>query len=51
LRFDVAKSSPAATRMVVRPEGTCTLETIGRGKAALRWIARLRGEKPVRAVD
>ena len=39
------------TRVVVRPDGTGTVETIGRGKAALRWIARLKGEKPLRALD
>jgi hypothetical protein len=39
------------TRVVVRPDGTGVLETVGRGKAALRWIARLRGEKPLRALD
>jgi hypothetical protein len=32
-------------------DGTGTLETSGRGKAALRWIARLKGEKPLRALD
>jgi hypothetical protein len=39
------------TRVVIRLDGTGTLETIGRGKAALRWIARLKGEKPLRALD
>ena len=39
------------TRVAVRPDGTGTLETIGPGKAALRWIARVKGEKPLRALD
>jgi len=27
------------------------VDEAGRGKAALRWIARLKGEKPLRALD
>jgi len=34
-----------------RGAGEALLQTIGRGKAALRWIARLKGEKPLRALD
>ncbi|MGH8703614.1 MAG: hypothetical protein ACREVR_20875 [Burkholderiales bacterium] len=51
LDTDYVRGRRMKTRVVVRPDGTGTLETIGRGKAALRWIARLKGEKPLRALD
>ncbi len=51
LGTDYLRGRRMKTRVVVRPNGTGTLETIGRGKAALRWIARLKGEKPLRALD
>ena len=51
LDTDYVRGRRMKTHVVVRPEGTGTLRTIGRGKAALRWIGRLRGEKLMRAVD
>ena len=51
LDTDYLRGRRLKTRVVVRSDGTGTLETIGRGKAALRWIARLKGEKPLRALD
>ena len=51
LDTDYLRGRRLKTRVVVRPDGTGTLANIGRGKAALRWIARLRGEKPLRALD
>jgi hypothetical protein len=39
------------TRAIVRSQGTGMIETRGRGKAALNWMARLKGDKPVRAVE
>ena len=51
LDSDYVRGRRMKTHVVVRPEGTGTLRTIGRGKAALRWIGRLKGEKLVRAVD
>jgi hypothetical protein len=51
LDTDYVRGRRMKTRVVVRPDGTGMLETIGRGKAALRWIARLKGEKPIRALD
>jgi hypothetical protein len=51
LDTDYVRGRRMKTRVMVRPKGAATLETIGRGKAALRWIARLKGEEPVRAVD
>jgi hypothetical protein len=51
LDTDYVRGRRMKTRVVVRANGTGRLETIGRGKAALRWIARLKGEKPLRALD
>lgn len=51
LDTDYVRGGRMKTRVAVRPDGTGTLETIGRGKAALRWIARLKGEKPLRTLD
>jgi hypothetical protein len=50
LDTDYVRGRRMKTRVVIRPDGTGTLETIGRGKAALRWIARLKGEKPLQAI-
>jgi hypothetical protein len=51
LDTDYVRGRRMKARVVVRPDGTGMLETIGRGKAALRWIGRLKGEKPLRALD
>lgn len=51
LDTDYVRGRRMKTHVVVRPDGLGLLETIGRGKAALRWIARLKGEKPMRALD
>ena len=51
LDTDYIRGRRMKTRVVIRSDGTATLETIGRGKAALRWIARLQGETPLRALD
>jgi len=40
LDTDYVRGRRMKTRVAVRPDGTGMLETIGRGKAALRWIAR-----------
>jgi hypothetical protein len=50
LDTDYVRGRRMKTRVVIRADGTGTLETIGRGKAALRWIARLKGEKPLQAI-
>jgi hypothetical protein len=36
---------------VVRSNGMVTPETIGRGKAALRWLDQLKGKKLMQLVD
>jgi len=51
LDTDYLRGRRMKTHVVVRADGTGTLETLGRGKAALRWIARLQGEAPLRALD
>jgi len=51
LDTDYVRGRRMKTRVVVRPDGTATIDTIGRGKAAPRWIARLKGEKLVRVAD
>jgi len=33
------------TDIIVRPNGTDTLETWGRGQTALRWLDKLQGKK------
>ena len=50
LDTDYVRGRRMKTRVVVRADGTGSLETMGRGKAALRWIARLKGEKPLKVV-
>ncbi|MCG6861742.1 MAG: hypothetical protein LJE70_10760 [Chromatiaceae bacterium] len=39
------------TEVTVRPDGTVTLTTWGRGKSALHWLDRLQGKKRVQAVQ
>ena len=50
LDTDYVRGRRMKTRVVVRPDGTGGIETTSRGKAALRWLARLKSERPVRAV-
>jgi len=53
LQFDAdyLRGRRMKTRVQIRPEGTGFIETVGRGKAATHWIARLQGSQPLRAVD
>jgi hypothetical protein len=48
---DYIRGRRIKTRAVVRSNGTVTLETIGRGKAALRWLDQLKGKKLIQLVD
>jgi len=50
LDTDYVRGRRMKTRAVVRADGTGLIETRGRGKAALNWLNRLKGDKPVRAV-
>jgi hypothetical protein len=47
---DYIRGRRIKTRIVVRSNGTVTLETIGRGKAALRWLEQLKGRKLMQLV-
>jgi len=38
------------TRIVVRSNGTCTIDTVGHRKAAQRWLERLTGKKRLQVV-
>ena len=49
LDTDYVRGRRMKTRVVVRRDGTATINTIERVNAALRWIARLKGEKLVRS--
>lgn len=53
LQFDAdyLRGRRMKTRVRVRPDGTGCIRTVGRGKSATHWIARLRGGLPLRAVD
>ena len=51
LDTDYVRGRRMKTRAIVRSDGTGMIETRGRGKAALNWMARLKGDKPVRAVQ
>ena len=51
LDADYIRGRRLKTRIIVRPDGTVTLETTGRGKSALRWLERIRGKKLMELVD
>jgi hypothetical protein len=47
---DYIRGRRIKTRVAVRTNGTVRLETIGRGKAALRWLEQMKGKKLLRVV-
>jgi hypothetical protein len=47
---DYIRGRGIKTRIAVRANGTVKLETVGRGKAALRWLDRLQGKKLLQSV-
>lgn len=47
---DYIRGRRIKTRIAVRCDGTVTLETLGRGKAALRWLERLQGKELLQLV-
>jgi hypothetical protein len=47
---DYIRGRRIKTRIAVRANGTVRLETIGRGKAVLRWLERMRGKKLLQLV-
>ena len=52
LQFDAdyLRGRRMKTRARVRADGTGCIETVGRGKSATHWIARLKGRQPLRAI-
>ncbi len=52
LRFyaDYVRGRCMKTTIVVRADGSFMLDTVNRGEAATRWIARLQGKKLLRSV-
>jgi hypothetical protein len=48
---DYVRGRRMKTDVVLRPDGSGTLTTIGRGKAAIRWLERLQGKKRLRLVQ
>lgn len=52
LRFyaDYVRGRCMKTTIVVRADGTFMLDTVNRGEAATRWIARLQGKKLLRSI-
>ena len=52
LRFyaDYVRGRCMKTTIIIRADGTFMLDTVNRGEAATRWIARLQGKKHLRPV-
>jgi hypothetical protein len=47
---DYVRGRRMKTDVVLRPDGSGTLTTSGRGKAAILWLDRLKGKKTLRVV-
>ncbi|MBK6463384.1 MAG: hypothetical protein IPF92_20605 [Myxococcales bacterium] len=52
LRFyaDYVRGRCLKTTVIVRADGTFMLDTVNRGETATRWIAKLQGQKLLRAI-
>lgn len=48
---DYIRGRRVKTSIVIRPDGTGVLDTVGRGKAAIRWLDRLKGKKTMQVVN
>lgn len=48
---DYIRGRRVKTRIAVRSNGTVTLETVGRGKSAIRWLEQTQGKKLLQLVD
>lgn len=51
LSVDYVRGRCVKTDITVRPDGTATLETWGRGQTALRWLDKLQGKKAMGLVQ
>jgi hypothetical protein len=47
---DYIRGRRLKTQITVKSDGQVTLDTVGRGKAALRWLDRIKGKKTIRLV-
>jgi len=47
---DYLRGRRLKTRIAVKPDGVVTLDTVGRGKVALRWLDRIKGRKTLQLV-
>ena len=50
-RGDYIRGRRLKTDITVKGDGAITLQTIGRGKAALLWLERLKGKKMMRLIS
>jgi hypothetical protein len=50
LQADYIRGRRMKTTVTVRPDGTVTLATLGRGRSALRWLDQLQGKRWIAAV-
>jgi hypothetical protein len=50
LRTDYVRGRSMKTEVTIRPDGTVTLTTWGRGQSALRWLDQLQGKKRIAPV-
>jgi len=50
LRTDYVRGRSMKTDATIRPDGTVTLTTWGRGQSVLRWLDQLQGRKRIAAV-
>ena len=48
---DYVRGRRMKTVIVMNPDGTVVLDTVGRGKAAVHWFDRLKGKKGLQVVD
>ena len=48
---DYVRGRCMKTTIVVRADGTFMLDTVNRGEAATRWIAKLQGKKVLRGIS
>jgi len=50
-RADYIRGRRVKTEITVRSDGSVTVTTVGRGKAPLHWLDRLKGKKAMHAVE
>jgi hypothetical protein len=50
LQTDYVRGRSMKTDVTIRPDGTVTLTTWGRGQSALRWLDQLQGKKRIAEV-